>query len=47
MHGSMDRWKVLWCGSWWVEMEIAVWASTAGISLGYNPLCMGQAWALE
>ena len=22
-------------------------ARTAGISLGYNPLCMGQAWVLE
>ena len=46
MHGSMDSWKVLW---WLVdgEMEMAVLARTTGISLGCNPLCMGQAWVLE
>ena len=46
MHGSMDRWKVLW---WLVDGERRWrdWASTAGISLGCNPLCMGQAWVLE
>ena len=46
-----------WCGrsgevvKRWREMERdgewVVLARTAGISLGYNPLCMGQAWVLE
>ena len=46
MHGSMDRWKVLWWLDGW-RVEMAVLARTAGISLGCNPLCMGQAWVLE
>ena len=36
MHGSMDKWEVLW----WLmdgEMEMTVLARTTGISLGCNP----------
>ena len=44
MHSSsMDGWIDWWYGVW---REVML-ARTAGISLGYNPLCMGKAWVLE